>query len=191
MADGTLDAIEHEFNEHGFVILQGLLPAPVLSAVRGDLAGWVDEQAAQLLAAGVIDDLFAHETFERRERAPNSLRRELHWEGMYELFFCPAVIDAVERLLGVAEIRLYPNYTVRPKFPDDAATKVLWHQDAGYTASGQHGHDAPMAACSLCRGHTVSDWPHTSGANITSRSASTRSPPRRRGPSMSSVSREM
>ena len=91
----------------------------------------------------IVDGL-GDESFERRlarlfaghmEHAPKSLRSELHWEGMYLLFFYPAVLDVVERLLGVAEIRLYPNYTVRPKFPDDPATEVLWHQDAGYTAS--------------------------------------------------------
>ena len=161
-----LGAIEKGFNEQGFVILPGLLPTSVLSAVQDDLTRWVDEQAAQLQADGVIN-LFSDEPFERRlaclfaghmERAPNSLRHELHWEGMYELFFCPAVIEAVERLLGVAEIRLYPNYTVRPKFPDDAATEVLWHQDAGYTASGQQGHDAGAAGQSVEALRMVNVW---------------------------------
>jgi len=51
---------------------------------------------------------------------------------MYGLFFCPRVLDLAEQILG-PEIRLYPNYTVRPKLPDDAKTLVLWHQDAAYT----------------------------------------------------------
>ena len=145
-----LDAVEHDFDERGYAILSGLLPLAVIDDVRADLERWVDAQAVALLADGVIDDALSDEFFEQRlarlftghiERAPKILRRELHWEGMYALFFDPAVLDVVERLLGVSEIRLYPNYSVRPKFPEDPATEVLWHQDAGYTASGQHGRD--------------------------------------------------
>src|SRR5690606_13231277 len=42
------------------------------------------------------------------------------------------VLDHVETLIG-GEIRLYPNYTARPKLPDWEGTLVLWHQDGGYT----------------------------------------------------------
>ncbi len=145
-----LDAAERDFDQRGYAILKGLLSPAVIDAVRVDLERWVDAQAQSLLADGVIDDVLVGESFERRlvrlfsghmEHAPKSLRRELHWEGMYALFFHADVLDVAERLLGVAEIRLYPNYTVRPKFPQDPATEVLWHQDAGYTASGQHGRD--------------------------------------------------
>ena len=145
-----LDASVRDFDQQGYAVLKGLLSPAVIDAVRVDLERWVEAQAQALLAQGVLADLLVDESFERRlarlfaghmEHAPKGLRSELHWEGMYLLFFYPAVLDVVERLLGVAEIRLYPNYTVRPKFPDDPATEVLWHQDAGYTASGQHGRD--------------------------------------------------
>jgi phytanoyl-CoA hydroxylase len=146
----NLDVVEQQFEEQGYTILSGLLSQRVLDGVRAELERWVEAQALLLQGDNSLGEGFADEPFERRlaclfagnmARAPKSLRPELHWEGMYGLFFCPAVLDAVERLLGVAEIRLYPNYTVRPKFPDDPATEVLWHQDAGYTASGQHGRD--------------------------------------------------
>ncbi|MDA0335398.1 MAG: phytanoyl-CoA dioxygenase family protein [bacterium] len=162
-----LDTIEQEFNEQGYVVLRGLLPDVVLRAVGNDLERWVDEQATALLADGLLEQSYAEQTFARRlaclyaghmERAPNSLRRELHWEGMFELFFCPAVVDVVERLLGMSEIRLYPNYTVRPKFPQDAATEVLWHQDAGYTASGLHGRDDAAAGQSVDALRMVNVW---------------------------------
>jgi len=42
------------------------------------------------------------------------------------------LLDVVETFLG-GEIRLYPNYSARPKLPDHAPTQVLWHQDGGYT----------------------------------------------------------
>lgn len=163
----NLDAMQHEFSEQGYTILKGLLGAHVRQAVQDDLERWVEAQARSLLSAGVIEDSHAEKPFERRlqhlfadhmERAPNSLRPELHWEGMYELFFCPAVLDAVERLLGTAEIRLYPNYTVRPKFPQDPATEVLWHQDAGYTASGQHGRDEAAKGQSIEALRMVNVW---------------------------------
>jgi ectoine hydroxylase-related dioxygenase (phytanoyl-CoA dioxygenase family) len=64
--------------------------------------------------------------------APVLLRRELHLAGLFGLFFHPQLLDIIEAFLG-GEIRLYPNYSIRPKYPDFAATEVLWHQDGGYT----------------------------------------------------------
>jgi ectoine hydroxylase-related dioxygenase (phytanoyl-CoA dioxygenase family) len=159
--------MEQEFQQQGYTILQGLLPEQVVDGVRRDMEHWVESQAEQLLAAGVISEGHEQQPFELRlarlfaghmDRAPKSLRQELHWEGMHGLFFCPAVLDAVERLLGVTEIRLYPNYTVRPKFPDDPATEVLWHQDAGYTASGQHGGDKDSGNEQVERLRMVNVW---------------------------------
>jgi phytanoyl-CoA hydroxylase len=162
-----LAVMEQEFQQQGYTILRGLLSQQVVDGVRSDMERWVASQAEQLLAAGVISDDYDRQPFELRlaklfaehmDRAPKSLRQELHWEGMYGLFFSPAVLDAVERLLGIGEIRLYPNYTVRPKFPDDPATEVLWHQDAGYTASGQHGRDKDSEDEQVERLRMVNVW---------------------------------
>ena len=59
----------------------------------------------------------------------------MHLAGLFDLFFNPGLLDVVEVLLG-PEIRLYPNYTARPKFPEWKGTEVLWHQDGGYTERG-------------------------------------------------------
>ena len=145
MAQSVID----QLNDQGFVILRKFLDRNVISAVRGALEKWVDTQARELMDAGRTDDPFDHEPFETRlaklyesclDHAPHSLRRQLHWPGMFGLFFHPGTLDLVESILG-PEIRLYPNYTVRPKLPDHVATQVLWHQDAGYTADGEYGHD--------------------------------------------------
>jgi ectoine hydroxylase-related dioxygenase (phytanoyl-CoA dioxygenase family) len=64
--------------------------------------------------------------------APKSFRGELHIAELFPMFFHPRVLDVVEQFLG-GEIRLYPNYTARPKLPDWEGTQVLWHQDGGYT----------------------------------------------------------
>lgn len=98
--------------------------------------------AGRLLESGAITDPRLDAPFETRlwllyrqcmDRAPDSFRAELHLPGMFGLFFCPVVLDLAEAILG-PEVRLYPNYTVRPKLPQHAAIEVLWHQDAGYTA---------------------------------------------------------
>jgi len=130
-----------EFDEQGFVILRGVIDPRVVAEVRAELASLVDEIAQGLWAMDHIQELHEKEPFEKRliklfgfapSLSPSALRHNLHRKGMFGLFFCPQVLDIVEQLLG-PEIRLYPNYTVRPKLPDDAKTLVLWHQDARHT----------------------------------------------------------
>jgi ectoine hydroxylase-related dioxygenase (phytanoyl-CoA dioxygenase family) len=141
--------IKNTLAENGYVVLHNFFRADVIDAVRGDLAEWIGRQARQLLADGVIDDLHEAELFETRwlriveGGGPRlkTIREDLHMSSLFSLFFDPQLLDIVESVLG-PEIRLYPNYTVRPKLPNDTLTQVLWHQDAAYTASGQHGHDA-------------------------------------------------
>jgi hypothetical protein len=137
------------FADQGYAILRGFFPPEVVEGVRAELEKWVEERARQLREEGLVEDELQEEPFARRlarlyagcpEKAPHILRRELHWRGMYGLFFYPGLLDLVEQFLG-PEIRLYPNYSVRPKLPEHAPTEVLWHQDAGYTASGMHGRD--------------------------------------------------
>lgn len=137
----TLTTEIQQFHDQGYVILRGVLPPEVVQGVRAELEAMVDAIAEGLLAMDRIADKFEAEPFETRLMKlfrsapglqPKSLRRNLHRRGMYGLFFNADLLDRVEQILG-PEIRLYPNYTVRPKFPDDAGTQVLWHQDAGYT----------------------------------------------------------
>jgi hypothetical protein len=69
------------------------------------------------------------------ELAPESFRPELHRAGCFDLFFHPTILDIVSHVIGSSEIRLYPNYTSRPKVPGRSQDEVRWHQDAGYTVS--------------------------------------------------------
>lgn len=131
-----------EFHERGYVIVRGLLPPQVVEGVRADMRAAVDEHASRLMQAGKIADPLTNEPFETRLAklyasfmgiAPMSIRGQaLHTRGLFGLFFHPPLLDLVELILG-PEIRLYPNYTARPKYPDHPKTEVLWHQDAGYT----------------------------------------------------------
>jgi ectoine hydroxylase-related dioxygenase (phytanoyl-CoA dioxygenase family) len=161
-----METVARQFDEEGYVILRGLLGAEVVAGVKAELERWVDECAGQLLEEGLVDDLHADEPFATRlirlyadclDRVPGTLRRELHWPGMYDLFFYPPLLDLVEGLLG-SEIRLYPNYSVRPKLPEHAPTEVLWHQDAGYTASGMHGRDEAGGELSVEALRMVNVW---------------------------------
>lgn len=130
-----------QFNDEGYVILQGVIDQDAVAEARNALSGVVDDIAVGLRALDHVTDLFEHEPFETRllklfefapDLAPSQLRRNLHLQGMHGLFFNPRVLDLVEQIIG-SEIRLYPNYTVRPKLPDDPKTLVLWHQDGAYT----------------------------------------------------------
>lgn len=130
------------FEDDGFVILRNVIDPAIVAGVRAEMEKLVDEIAIGLRAMDHIRELYENEPFEKRmiklfsfapELSPTAFRYNLHRRGMFGLFFCPKVLDVVEQLLGTPEIRLYPNYTVRPKLPEDPKTLVLWHQDAAYT----------------------------------------------------------
>lgn len=138
-----------QFHDRGFVILRDYFPQSVVAAAREEMKTLVDEQARSLFRSGSITDLLENEPFETRlyklyeghtEDVEGSWRAVLHLEGMHDIFFDEGILDLVEALIG-GEIRLYPNYTVRPKLPDHPETLVLWHQDGGYTEHWhKHGH---------------------------------------------------
>ena len=133
--------LRQQFDDQGYVKLKGFLDSSVVAQARTAMEALVEQRAQQLVAAGKIASPMHAEPFETRffrlyeehlDDAPKSFRRELHLSGLFELFFSPALLNVVEVLIG-PEVRLYPNYTARPKFPDWKGTEVLWHQDGGYT----------------------------------------------------------
>jgi phytanoyl-CoA hydroxylase len=137
----AVEALDRE----GYIILRGFFEPGVIEDAKSAMKILVQQQAEQFLAEGRITDTFPNEPFETRllrlherelKKAPHVFRPQLHLQGMYGMFFHPRLLDVVERVLG-PEIKLYPNYSVRPKFPDHAGTLVLWHQDAAYT-EGKH-----------------------------------------------------
>jgi len=155
-----------EFQDKGFVIIRRLLAPGVISDVRHALTGWTDRLAKQLVDEGRNNSCFSNEPFETRlisvfrscpERLPKVLREELHLPGMFSLFFNPRLLDIVETMLG-QEIRLYPNYTVRPKLPEAKITEVPWHQDAAFTAAGHHGQDPSAGHLTAEKLRTVNVW---------------------------------
>ena len=136
-----MEEIKEQFDGGGYVILNDFLDSAIVEKARNELERLVDHQAQRLLTSGKINDPLSTEPFETRlarlfehfpEDAPTLFRPELHLPGLFYLFFHPGLIDVVEGFRG-PEIRLYPNYTVRPKLPDHEPSRVLWHQDGGYT----------------------------------------------------------
>jgi phytanoyl-CoA hydroxylase len=144
-SDRDLAALQRQFEQQGYILLSGFLEAEVIQSARSELAMLVDRHAQRLLAEGKITDPLEDEPFETRmarlyesclDEAPRLFRRELHRAGLFPVFFSPRLLDTVEAFLG-PEIRLYPNYTARPKLPEWEGTLVLWHQDGGYTQGQQ------------------------------------------------------
>ncbi|MBI4552060.1 MAG: phytanoyl-CoA dioxygenase family protein, partial [Candidatus Latescibacteria bacterium] len=136
-------ALHRQFDEQGYVILKDFLEPEIIQQARDEINPLVDREAEKLIATGKISDPLTDEPFETRlarlyekfpNDAPHIFRRELHLAGLFDVFFHSRLLDVVETLLG-SELRLYPNYSVRPKLPDHAPTLVLWHQDGGYTQS--------------------------------------------------------
>jgi hypothetical protein len=132
------------FQRHGYLVLQGFFARAAVAAAQGALEQLAGELVEQYARRGEVGATFPEEPFETRlakvfaerpEAAPTMLRPELHLGPLFHLFFDAALLDLVEQLLG-PEIRLYPNYTARPKLPDHVPTEVLWHQDGGYTDRG-------------------------------------------------------
>jgi phytanoyl-CoA hydroxylase len=131
---------QEQFDQDGYTILRQVLSPAEVEGAREAMQELVDREAHKLLQQGLISNLMEDEPFETRflrlyqnhlDKAPD-YRPELHLAGLFPLFFNSKVLDIVEILLG-SEIRLYPNYTARPKLPQHAKTLVLWHQDGGYT----------------------------------------------------------
>ncbi|MDF2720550.1 MAG: hypothetical protein K0Q59_225 [Paenibacillus sp.] len=144
------EQLVRQFDEQGYIILKDVFDMATIQGVIGEMRTLVDRHADKLLAEGKIGDLLKDAPFETRlhllyrdhlEAAPKSFRTELHLPGLYPLFFNPRLLDAVELFIG-DEIRLYPNYTARPKLPDWEGTLVLWHQDAGYTENNSGKQDS-------------------------------------------------
>ncbi len=131
-----------QFQEDGYAVVRGLIEPAVRHAVIRESSALVDILAARLVAEGKAASEFEEAPFDTRmmrlydgraNETPTIFRPELHRAGVFSLFGHSGLLDLAEEALG-PEVRLYPNYSLRPKLPENERTLVLWHQDAGYTA---------------------------------------------------------
>ena len=137
-----MEAVIRNFNENGFAILPGILEQTTLKTVKRECEALVAELVLQRCAEGKLTNTYPDASFETRlirlyenypDENPTIFRPELHREGFFGVFAHPTLLELAGVILG-PEIRLYPNYSVRPKLPANKRTEVLWHQDAGYTS---------------------------------------------------------
>ncbi|MFC7620366.1 phytanoyl-CoA dioxygenase family protein [Microlunatus sp. GCM10028923] len=130
------------YDTEGYLVLDGLLDDADMAPVRAALTEKVDRIAADLLAAGKIDDPLTAVGFPYRLArlfdgltGDDFLEYGRSWRdriaGYHTLMSNPKVLDAVESLIG-PEIFANPVYNVRPKVPKIAAGAVPWHQDKSY-----------------------------------------------------------
>ena len=131
-----------QFENDGYVIIPAFFPKHVITAAIKSAEDLVDQFAENLIERRLIPDRYSDQSFDKRlsslceaateDVAPSIFRKELHLPGLFDVFFSPLLLDHISTILG-NEIRLYPNYSIRPKLRDHAPTLVLWHQDGGYT----------------------------------------------------------
>ena len=138
-----------ELHERGYLILPGLLPWAAIQPLTEDLAAAVEQEVEQLVIWERLDRAatFADEPFDRRlaavaaeldEESLAWLWRRLHSKrhktaGMYALRTHPALLDAVESVIG-PEILAHPQTVLRVKLPEYDPADVPWHQDDEYLA---------------------------------------------------------
>ena len=129
-----MEAVIRNFNENGFAILQGILEQETLDAVKYECEALVAELSR---CSGVLKekltDTYSDSPFETRliqiyenypDENPTIFRPELHREGFFGVFAHPTLLELAGIILG-PEIRLYPNYSVRPKLPREQANRSI------------------------------------------------------------------
>ena len=138
-----------ELHERGYLILPGLLPQAAIQPLADDLSAAVEQAVEQLVIWERLDPAatFADQPFDRRlaavaaeldQEALAWIWRRLHSKrhktaGMYALRTHPALLDAVESVIG-PEILAHPQTVLRVKLPEHDPADVPWHQDDAYLA---------------------------------------------------------
>jgi len=135
-------SIQQQFKEQGYAILPGAIPLDTIDRVRAALETEVDAFARRLRDDGTIENIHADKPFETRiydlfenclDKAPHTFLLDTpNLPELLEIYTNTDLLDVIETIIG-PEIRLYPNYYIRPKMPRLARLDVSWHQDAQYT----------------------------------------------------------
>lgn len=151
--------LEH-YHTHGYVVVRAVLTADDFRDIEREYTELIDVKAAELAAAGTIQDPAAGEPFASRlariadqcsdqamteQIAPFGLTLDTMYAlrpGVFKLFFSPRLLKAIESVVG-PEITLNPIQHLRPYLPSrdagksqtqaGAAALALWHQDQGVT----------------------------------------------------------
>lgn len=148
--------IEH-FKQQGYLVQEGVYTDNDLAPLRQGLTTAIQNKCDQLMEQGLLDQDFAHESFETRlnqlyrhnEEAGRQVLGAIwsgsfHGPGILRALRHPRLIDRVSDLIGL-DIVATSIYRVRPKVPGHLQGEVPWHQDAGY--SMPHCYDYEIVTC--------------------------------------------
>ncbi len=142
---GLTPAQVEAFREQGYLLVRDLLPPAALAPLTAELEQAVDVVLREAVEEGRLasSETFPNAPFDRRlalaaraSGAPPWFSQKLHGKrhktaGMFTLRTWPALLDAVESMIG-PEIFAHPQTILRPKLPEFSAAVVPWHQDLAY-----------------------------------------------------------
>jgi phytanoyl-CoA hydroxylase len=142
------------YNEHGWLLVRGGVPAAALQLARTALENWADQTVQGWVDKGLLTDAHEHEPFDRRlvaawnaagrPRYTRSPRRDIVCPETFDFLKYPALIDIAQDLLGTPEISANGVFNARPKLPDQLWTDTPWHQDAQYYREAAEIHIVSM-----------------------------------------------
>ena len=129
---------KQQFDQNGFVILKNFLEPQLVDLLRTAADGLVSSLLDELVQDGRLDTSLSGHPLETRlirlkeinsSWVPLLFRAELHRPEFFELFGNERLLQLVSEVLPEAEnIRIFPNYSCRPKLPDFDPHEVVWHQ---------------------------------------------------------------
>lgn len=135
------------FHGQGFVILKDFLPTEAVEGARAAAAKLTQHFSQHLASNGKVpgENAFCDEPLSKRfmklcenntAEIPVLWRKELHIPEMWPLLGCERVLEAAHQIVEGSELRIFPNYSMRPKLPHTGKHDVAWHQDAGLLPDG-------------------------------------------------------
>ena len=148
----TDDQLQH-YEDHGFIIVEGLLTADDLRPAMDDIEAHVGALADALFDAGHIPETYGELGFFERlgamEQAYGGTAALFHVSGLLgrgiaALWGSPKILAIVEQLIG-PDIAGHPVCNVRSKTPRTELMTVPWHQDTAYLLPGVEGTHQPAA----------------------------------------------
>ncbi len=130
----------HQWENDGYLLLKGVIPASAINGVRDSFAHVVDGIIHELKKDGIIEDegmelpfetRFAQVAGEHANRFGRSWRDQVATSEVFDIHHAPRLVDAIGQLTGTDVIG-HPVFNARPKLPGQQLTVVPWHQDSGY-----------------------------------------------------------
>jgi hypothetical protein len=132
-----------QFEEEGYVVIEGVLTDDDLEPIIQDYIAFIDEKARELHSQGKLVNLYAEEPFETRlarivEDVPDGMGNTdigaTRRRDTFEFLRNTNLLDAIEPFVG-PELTCNAISHMRPKMPRE---DVGFHQDAVFTTQEAH-----------------------------------------------------